>query len=57
MYGAGGYTGKLVVAELIRRGITPVLVGRNLGRLAAVDAPGADRRRADSGPTPTTRPR
>jgi short subunit dehydrogenase-like uncharacterized protein len=48
VYGASGYTGKLVVAELIRRGFTVVLAGRNLDRLAAVNAPGADRRRADT---------
>jgi short subunit dehydrogenase-like uncharacterized protein len=48
VYGASGYTGKLVVAELIRRGITAVLVGRDVRRLAAVDAPGADRRQADA---------
>lgn len=49
VYGASGYTGKLVVAELVRRGMTPVLVGRNLDRLHAIDAPGVDRRRADVG--------
>ena len=46
VYGASGYTGKLVVAELRRRGITAVLAGRDLDRLAAVDAPGAERRLA-----------
>lgn len=49
VYGAGGYTGKLVVAELARRGITAVLVGRNLDRLAAVGTRDAARRQADSG--------
>jgi short subunit dehydrogenase-like uncharacterized protein len=33
VYGAGGYTGKLVVAELLRRDIPMVLVGRDLERL------------------------
>lgn len=33
VYGATGFTGKLVVAELVRRGIEPVLVGRDLARL------------------------
>src|SRR4030088_2553810 len=33
VYGASGYTGKLVVAELARRDIPMVLVGRNLERL------------------------
>ncbi|MFF4507563.1 saccharopine dehydrogenase family protein [Streptomyces sp. NPDC001401] len=55
-YGAGGYTGKLVVAELARRDIKTVLVGRNVERLgeaaalaglAAVD--GAVIRCAESG--------
>jgi short subunit dehydrogenase-like uncharacterized protein len=48
VYGAPGYTGKLVVAELARRGITAVLVGRNPDRLAAVVSPGTARRIADS---------
>lgn len=40
--GASGYTGRLVVAELTRRGIQPVLVGRNPDRLrAAADTAGA----------------
>jgi short subunit dehydrogenase-like uncharacterized protein len=33
VYGASGYTGKLVVAELARRDIPMVLVGRNVDRL------------------------
>lgn len=35
VYGAGGYTGRLVLAELKRRGIDMVLVGRGHERLAA----------------------
>lgn len=34
VYGATGYQGKLIVAELIRRGVRAVLVGRDEGRLA-----------------------
>ncbi|HET9484086.1 MAG TPA: saccharopine dehydrogenase NADP-binding domain-containing protein [Xanthomonadales bacterium] len=37
IYGANGYTGRLIVAEAVRRGMTPVLAGRNalqLGELA-----------------------
>ncbi|WP_067900523.1 saccharopine dehydrogenase family protein [Nocardia vaccinii] len=33
VYGAGGFTGSLVVAQARRRGIEPVLVGRDVGRL------------------------
>ena len=33
--GASGYTGRLAAAELARRGIDAVLVGRDPGRLAA----------------------
>lgn len=56
VYGAGGYTGKLVVAELARQGIETVLAGRNVDSLgeaaaraglAAVD--GTAIRRAASG--------
>ncbi|MCX4094375.1 saccharopine dehydrogenase family protein [Nocardia sp. alder85J] len=36
VYGASGFTGGLVVAELIRRGRQPVLVGRDEIRLRAV---------------------
>lgn len=33
VYGAAGYTGRLVAAEVARRGIEPVLAGRNAERL------------------------
>ncbi|MEV0162720.1 saccharopine dehydrogenase NADP-binding domain-containing protein [Nonomuraea fuscirosea] len=33
VHGAGGFTGRLTVAEVRRRGFTPVLVGRNEERL------------------------
>ena len=44
VYGATGFTGGLAVAELGRRGISPVLVGRDAERLhkAAADAGVAD---------------
>jgi short subunit dehydrogenase-like uncharacterized protein len=44
VYGASGFTGRLAAAELGRRGLSPVLVGRNAERLrkAAVDAGVAD---------------
>jgi short subunit dehydrogenase-like uncharacterized protein len=38
VYGASGYTGKLVVAELARRAIDMVLVGRDVERLREVAA-------------------
>ncbi|GAA4727434.1 saccharopine dehydrogenase NADP-binding domain-containing protein [Nocardioides endophyticus] len=34
VYGATGHTGRFVVDELLRRGLTPVLAGRNAARLA-----------------------
>jgi short subunit dehydrogenase-like uncharacterized protein len=53
VFGAGGYTGRLVVAELARRGVATVLSGRDGGRLAAAasqaGAGGADVRPADAG--------
>jgi len=50
VYGAAGHTGRFVVDELLRRGLAPVLAGRDVERLAAV-APDAelDRRVADLG--------
>ncbi|GAB3407059.1 saccharopine dehydrogenase family protein [Flindersiella endophytica] len=38
VYGANGYTAKLVVTELAGRGFEPVLIGRNADRLRAVAA-------------------
>ncbi|MDT3400490.1 saccharopine dehydrogenase NADP-binding domain-containing protein [Streptomyces sp. B1866] len=45
VFGASGYTGRLVVAELRRRGLGAVTVGRDAGRLraAAAEAGLADR--------------
>ena len=41
--GASGYTGRLAAAELARRGIDAVLVGRDPGRLAVAAAGAASR--------------
>ncbi|MET0807653.1 MAG: saccharopine dehydrogenase NADP-binding domain-containing protein, partial [Pseudoxanthomonas sp.] len=48
VYGAYGHTGRFVVAELCRRGWTPILSGRNAGKLAALGKvfPGLERRLA-----------
>ncbi len=40
VYGAAGHTGRFVVAELIRRGLTPIAVGRDPAKLAATQPPG-----------------
>lgn len=37
--GANGHTGRFVVAELIRRGLRPVAIGRSAGRLADAGFP------------------
>lgn len=36
VFGATGYTGRLVVAELVRRGAKPLVAGRNESKLAAL---------------------
>jgi short subunit dehydrogenase-like uncharacterized protein len=36
IYGATGYTGRLIVAEALRRGLRPVLAGRKAAALAAM---------------------
>ncbi|MBD5784685.1 saccharopine dehydrogenase NADP-binding domain-containing protein [Cellulosimicrobium terreum] len=46
VYGAAGHTGRFVVDELLRRGLTPVLAGRSAERLDAVPDGGALDRRA-----------
>ena len=46
VYGASGYTGQLVAAELRRRDIDTVLSGRNADRLARVEWPRAEVRPA-----------
>jgi short subunit dehydrogenase-like uncharacterized protein len=48
LHGASGYTGRLAVAELARRGIDTVLVGRDSSRLhSAAAGTGFEVRRAD----------
>jgi uncharacterized protein YbjT (DUF2867 family) len=37
--GATGYTGRFVVADLLRRGITPIAIARNAAALDAASAP------------------
>lgn len=36
IYGAYGYTGELIVQEAVRRGLSPVIAGRNAEKLAAL---------------------
>lgn len=38
LYGATGYTGRLILAEMVARGLRPVLAGRDEARLAALAA-------------------
>ena len=49
VFGATGHTGRFVVDELLRRGLTPVLAGRSAERLADVapQHPALDRRVVD----------
>ncbi|WP_378788867.1 saccharopine dehydrogenase NADP-binding domain-containing protein [Nonomuraea fastidiosa] len=53
VYGASGYQGRLVLAELARRGIEPILAGRDPARLTqaaeATGLHGAQRRQAAAG--------
>jgi short subunit dehydrogenase-like uncharacterized protein len=44
VYGAAGHTGRFVVAELKRRGLTPVAIGRDRGKLAAALGQGIEAR-------------
>jgi short subunit dehydrogenase-like uncharacterized protein len=39
LYGATGYTGRLILAELLALGLRPILAGRDERRLAALAAP------------------
>ncbi|HEX2643700.1 MAG TPA: saccharopine dehydrogenase NADP-binding domain-containing protein [Thermoanaerobaculia bacterium] len=39
IYGATGYTGRLLVTEAVRRGLAPVLAGRDAARLAELARP------------------
>jgi hypothetical protein len=47
VFGAYGHTGRFVVAELQRRGLTPIPIGRDAGRLAEF-APGLETRVASA---------
>ena len=38
IYGANGYTGRMMVAEAVQRGLHPVLAGRNSAELNALAA-------------------
>lgn len=38
LYGANGYTGRLIAEEFVRRGVRPILAGRNAGVVAAMAA-------------------
>jgi saccharopine dehydrogenase-like NADP-dependent oxidoreductase len=38
VYGAYGHTGRFVVAELVKRGLSPILIGRDPARLDALSA-------------------
>jgi short subunit dehydrogenase-like uncharacterized protein len=38
LYGANGYTGRLIVAEAVKRGLRPVLAGRNAAALRTMGA-------------------
>ena len=49
VYGATGHTGRFVVDELLRRGLTPVLTGRSAERLAALAPRYADLERCEVG--------
>lgn len=42
VFGASGHTGQFVIAELLRRGLTPIAVVRDAGRLAVAALPGQD---------------
>ncbi|MFA6114785.1 MAG: NAD(P)H-binding protein [Sphingomonas sp.] len=42
VFGAAGHTGRFVIAELLRRGLTPIAVGRDAAGLAALE--GVERR-------------
>jgi short subunit dehydrogenase-like uncharacterized protein len=57
LYGATGYTGRLVTGELRRRGLDFVLAGRNEERLARVSSEhggGAPTRTASAPPSSTS---
>ncbi len=39
VYGANGYTGRMIVEEAVRRGLRPVIAGRNAAELKAIAGP------------------
>lgn len=39
IYGASGYTGRLIAQEAVRRGAKPILAGRTLANVEAVAKP------------------
>lgn len=47
IYGANGYSGRLIVAEAVRRGMRPVLAGRGSAVAALADELGLEHRRFD----------
>ncbi|MGV9298769.1 saccharopine dehydrogenase family protein [Amycolatopsis sp. NPDC003676] len=47
VYGASGHTGKFVVAELLRRGLQPIVAGRSLAQVTDLDRRAAS---IDDGP-------
>jgi len=50
IYGATGYTGRMIAAELLNRGVRPILAGRDAVRLAATaERLGLEYRTADLG--------
>lgn len=46
VYGAAGHTGRFVIAELARRGLVAVAIGRDRDKLMAADLPAGIRREA-----------
>jgi hypothetical protein len=42
VYGASGHTARFVLAELLRRGHTPIAIGRDESKMAAITFPGVE---------------
>ena len=56
IYGANGYTGRLLVEEALKRGLRPVLAGRNLAKVEEVARPyGLEARAVDLHDAPALR--
>jgi len=47
LYGAAGHTGRFIAEELVRQGFTPILAGRDMGKLAPIAGLGAEIRQAE----------